>query len=75
MLKDLWTGWKHFAQKIGDFQARLILTVLYFLVLGPFGLFMSLLRDPLRVKHPPERSQWTPRPADLPTLETSRRQF
>ena len=75
MLRDLWSRWKRFAQKVADFQARLILTIVYFLILGPFGLVVSLFRDPLKVKHPPKVPQWIPRPVELPTLENSRRQF
>ncbi len=75
MLRDLWSRWKGFAQTVADFQTRLILTMVYFLVLAPFGLVVSVFRDPLKVKHPPEVPQWIPRLAELPTLENGRRQF
>ena len=75
MLRTLWSRWKRFAQKVGDFQARLILTVIYFLILGPFGLVVSLLRDPLRVKHAPEASIWFRREPENVGLESAKRQF
>ena len=49
LLKTVWNGWKRVAHKIGDFQARLLLSVFYFGVLGPFALGMKLCSDPLRV--------------------------
>ncbi len=75
MLARLWARWKVFAQKVGDFQARLILTLLYFLILGPMGLFVRVLRDPLRTKHGPQTSVWVPRPAENDSLEIAKRQF
>ncbi len=75
MLARLWAQWKRFAQKLGDLQARLILTLIYFLVLGPFGLIVSGLRDPLKVKRPPQTSIWLPRPPESGSLENARRQF
>jgi hypothetical protein len=75
MLRTLWARWKRFAQKVGDFQARLILTVIYFLILGPFGLVVGFLRDPLRVKHAPQTSIWVPREPEHASLESAKRQF
>ncbi len=75
MLTRLWTRWKHFAQKIGDFQARVILTILYYFVLGLAGVFVRLLRDPLHMKRQPQASAWVPKPLEPVNLETARRQF
>ena len=75
MLRTLWSRWKRFAQKVGDFQARLILTVIYFLILGPFGLVVSLLRDPLRVKHAPQTSIWFLREPEPAGIDGAKRQF
>ena len=35
--RQLWERWKRIARKIGDFQARALMTVFYFLILGPTG--------------------------------------
>jgi hypothetical protein len=75
MLRTIWTRWTAFAQKVADFQTRLILTIVYFVILAPFGLMVTVFRDPLRVKRPPEVPQWIPRAVDQPTLEYGRRQF
>ena len=57
-LKALWRGWKSVAHKIGDFQARLILSIFYFLILAPFALGVKFLSDPLQLK---SRKGWLER--------------
>jgi hypothetical protein len=57
-LKALWRWWKSAAHKIGDFQARVILAIFYFLVLGPFALGVKFLSDPLQLK---SRKGWLDR--------------
>lgn len=49
-MKRLWEGWKRVAKKIGDFQARVILTVLYFIIIAPFALIVRWGADPLALK-------------------------
>ena len=74
MLRQLWTRWKAFGQKIADLQARLILTLVYFIVVLPFGLVVRWLSDPLVVKSNPRQTMWFPKHVDEPTLENARRQ-
>ena len=54
-MKKLWENWKKLAKKIGDFQARLILTVLYFVLVAPFALVVRWGADPLSIKRRAER--------------------
>lgn len=75
MLSRLWKAWKPIAQKIGDFQARVILTLMYFLILGPIALLTKLFRDPLGMKRPPQASVWARKPLEHQGLEAARRQF
>jgi len=75
VLTRLWAQWKRVAQRIGDFQARIILTLLYYLLLGVAGLCVRLLRDPLQMRHLPRMSVWVARPPDRGSLEDARRQF
>ena len=49
-LKAVWEAWKIFARKFGDFQARVLLTFLYFVVLGPFAMALRWGSDPLAIK-------------------------
>jgi len=49
------------AKKIGDFQARLILTVIYFIIVGPFALILRWAADPLSLKKS-VRQGWREKP-------------
>lgn len=59
-MKKLWEKWQRVARKIGDFQARLILTVLYFIIIGPFALIVRWGADPLSLKRRGQRG-WRPK--------------
>ena len=50
-LRRAWEAWKRFGRKVGDFQARALLTVFYFVILAPFGLGMRAA-DPLGLRRP-----------------------
>jgi len=39
MFKPFWERWMALAHVIGNFQSRLLLSIFYFLVLSPCGLF------------------------------------
>jgi len=49
-LRALLNAWKSVAHKIGNFQARLLLTVFYFVVVAPFALRVKIFSDPLQLK-------------------------
>lgn len=72
MSRRLWERWKVLAHAIGTFQARLILSVLYLVVLPPFALIRRLGADPLGRR--PGPTYWRPRPRETPTLDAARRQ-
>lgn len=73
-LARIWEGWKRFAFWLGDKQATLIYTVLYFAVVGPIALVRRPFTDPLlaRARHRP--SFWLPRAPVPAALEEARRQ-
>jgi hypothetical protein len=57
--RRLLEGWKRVARKIGDFQARFLLTLFYFFIVGPFALVIRWWADPLGIK--PRRARgWLP---------------
>jgi hypothetical protein len=67
LLRRIWEGWKRVGRKIGDFQARVLLTLIYAIFLLPFGVIVTLLGDPLRIRRP--RQQWHEHPdkkTDMP---------
>jgi hypothetical protein len=47
LLKMAWEAWKSFGRKLGDFQARLILSIFYFVIIAPFSLLVRFFNDPL----------------------------
>jgi hypothetical protein len=71
-LKRLWEAWKVLARKIGTFQARVLLTVLYAVLVLPFGLCVRLFADPLHTKKLPSR--WLDRTDEATDMEWARRQ-
>ena len=74
---ELWAvsaGWRRIANAIGNFQARVLLTALYLVLVAPIGLLLRLFADPLRLAQHSE-SYWVP--VDQPPLrdvEQARRQ-
>ena len=68
-----WTGWKKVARKIGDFQARLILTIFYFVILGPISLVVRR-SDPLGIKQKSPKG-WIPKvPAEQEPMQRALQQ-
>ena len=74
-MRRLWDGWKEIAGYIGDFQARLLLTVFYFTVALPFGVLTRLVSDPLHVRDLPAASGWMKRQTRDTDLSDAQRQF
>lgn len=74
VLRSLWDSWKRVARRIGDLQARILLTVFYYAILGPFALVLRWRSDPLGIKPGGERG-WRARPDPRGTpLDQARRQ-
>lgn len=44
-MQELWNKWKKLAEKIGNFQASVIFSILYFLLVVPFGVISSVFAD------------------------------
>ena len=66
-------GLIEFTERFGNLLSRVLLTVLYFAVLGPFALAYQLFADPLRLKRPSE-GNWTVWDHPNETLSAARRQ-
>jgi hypothetical protein len=71
-LKNFWAAWTRLAKKIGNFQARVILTIMYVVILLPFGLMVRLFSDPLRIKNRP--TAWLDHPDEVMDLQWAKRQ-
>lgn len=75
MLKRLWNWWKPIAEKIGNFQARIILSVFYFVFVTPIALGVKLFSDPLGIRKSNQGSWWIPREPKQTSVEEAQRQF
>ena len=74
-LARLWRVWRELTADVGDFQSKLLLTLVYFMCVGPFGLCAQLLSDPLNIRHTPTGTAWTKRIPQPDNLQTVRRQY
>ncbi len=70
-----WETWRELGHYIGDFQARLLLTLFYFTVLVPFALIARLFLDPLCLRGGSAESALTRRQTEALDLRAARRQF
>lgn len=75
LLRNSWGAWKRLGQFIGDAVARVVLTVFYFTLFVPFGLGVTLLSDPLRIRRPGRQSLWLSRQTGDRSIKDARRQF
>ena len=62
-----------FSERFGSMLSRIFLTLLYFLVLGPFALLYRLAADPLHTR-PRRDGNWAAWQADNETVPAARRQ-
>jgi|GEM_PF-4761095 len=53
-----------FVERFGEAVASVILTLVYFVVLGPLALLARLVVDPLGLRRGPEESAWQDWPAE-----------
>ncbi len=74
LIENFWQNWKAFGQFLGNWVARVLLTIFYFTVFLPFGIGVRLFSDPLAIKTQPDKL-WRPRPTGDKTLEDLQRQF
>lgn len=64
-LSRLWQWWKRVARRIGEFQSRVFLTLLYFLLIAPLTLIVRA-KDPLGLKKPPSWRLYRSHSIDIP---------
>jgi len=75
ILKALWAIFKMIGRKIGDIQARILLTILYYAVFGPFAIAVRLRTDPLGLKHGMLRGWHPVSDGQGAIMDEARRQF
>jgi hypothetical protein len=62
-----------FSERFGSMLSRLLLTLLYFVLLGPFALVYQLFADPLHLKRRPQ-GNWSAWVRRNETLAQARKQ-
>jgi hypothetical protein len=72
-IRRFWEGWKRVGRVIGNFQARVLLTVFYAVLLLPLGMVIRLFADPLRIRRPSET--WLGRESGAMDINAARRQW
>lgn len=73
MRSTIWSAWKRIVRKIGDIQARIILSIFYFTIVVPFGILVRFMVDPLRITCRPT-SNWVSVDQGEQTLEMAEKQ-
>lgn len=63
----------HFSERFGNMLSRIFLTLLYFLVLGPFAILYRLFADPLHLARP-RAGNWLGWIAHNETVQAARKQ-
>ncbi len=71
ILEVLWKKWLRFAEIVGNFNARVILTILYFMIFAIPSLFLTFLHDKIGKKFG-EGSYYFNEQIKLDTLEEAR---
>ena len=71
--KRAWQRWLRIAAIIGDSQARVVLSLVYFIIILPFGLGVRFFAEPLGIKGR-RQSAWSDFPERSQTPEAARRQ-
>ena len=75
LLKKLWARWQGLWNRVGSFQSRIVLSLLFFILVSPFALGVKAFSDPLRIRHQSNESHWLPRMKSEVDLEQFKRQF
>jgi hypothetical protein len=75
LLRLTWVRWKAFSLRMGNFQGRLLMALLYFGLVTPVAAFVRLLSDPLRLRHQALPTFWEPRTETRSLPDAARSQF
>lgn len=73
-LTSFWSGLQRRAKAVGDFQARLILNLLYGLLILPTGFISKIDGDLLEAEQDEALSYWQKRPSLEESLRQARKQ-
>ncbi len=74
-VRRLWEWWKRVGKRIGDFQARVLLSFFYYTVFAPFAIAVRWVSDPLAIKDGAPRGWQLKREEEASPTERATRQF
>lgn len=75
ILHILWKKWLVIAKVIGNFQGQLILTIFYFLLFFPLGIFFRFFADKLDIKSKKGKTEFKKWIHEHSSLTDVRQQF
>ncbi len=75
ILTASWRTFRQVMERVGNFQARVLLTVFYLVIAAPFGLGVRLRSDPLRQRRGAGGRTWLAREPRAQDLDAARRQY
>ncbi len=70
-MKEAWTKWKELAEKVGNIQANVIFSFLFFVIITPVGFLLRLFKNPLNLKSKP---QWHVIETEIDTIRSMEEQ-
>jgi hypothetical protein len=73
LLLLIWERWKRIGKKIGEFQSRVILGVVYFVIVCPFAMIVRWTSDPLAIKPKSPKGWQQRRQSETVSIESARR--
>lgn len=73
-LRRAWRAWVRFAERLGDFQIRVLFSYLYLIVLLPWGVIYRFFADPLTRRAPAE-TLWKAAPPREESLGEGQQQY
>ena len=74
MLRRFWAKWIRIAEVIGNINMAVILTVIFFIIVGLMAVPFKILADPLRTKKN-SGSNWHKRSSDDDVLNSMKNQY
>lgn len=75
VLKKWWAVWTDYSRRILDFQSRILLSLVFFLIVAPFTLAARIFSDRLNVKHQQMGSYWQLKKEEPLDIKQYGRQF
>ncbi len=75
LLPRLWARRRRISYATGNFQGRVLFSLVYFVIVPLFALLVRVLMDPLQARKRPRKTFWLAYPSKEASLANARRQF